>query len=254
MSSRAARAPILALTIAPLLISSATAQRQQYCERTNYSAQQITDAVRASPLREELKSTSCSLGGLGRFESGGNKGVYNGSCCTGIFQLNRTNVTNYTGLTREQFGCESLQFQVNAWARLTNDGYKTGAVQELMSRGTFDGQKVDASFIASCIQLGTGNCQQMVRSGRCSGFSDSNGTTICDMARNARSNADSGCRDDGSSPQACTRGDFPTTPSVAGAAPSSQIGAITPSPQPTDILVGSGMATLRRGTAVSNGG
>ncbi|MEW5323943.1 hypothetical protein V2J23_18365, partial [Geobacillus thermoleovorans] len=37
----------------------------QYCERTNYSAQQITDAVRNSPLRDDLKGTSCSLGGLG---------------------------------------------------------------------------------------------------------------------------------------------------------------------------------------------
>ena len=57
----------------------------QYCERTNYSAQDITNAVRDSPLRDDLKGTSCSLGGLGRFESGGNKGNYNGSCCTGIF-------------------------------------------------------------------------------------------------------------------------------------------------------------------------
>ncbi len=65
-----------------LMPFSATAQRQQYCERTNYSAQEITNAVNASPLRDELKATSCSLGGLGRFESGGNKGVYNGSCCT----------------------------------------------------------------------------------------------------------------------------------------------------------------------------
>ncbi|WP_342364076.1 hypothetical protein [Terrarubrum flagellatum] len=151
--------------------------------------------MNASPLRSELKGTSCSLGGLGRFESGGNKGVYNGSCCTGVFQLNNANVRKYAQTDREGFGCMSLQEQTNAWARLTNDGYQTPAVKQLASQGTFDGQRVDAGFIAACIQLGTGNCQKMVDSGRCSGFADSNGTTICDMARNARSLADPNCRD-----------------------------------------------------------
>lgn len=166
----------------------------QYCERTNYSTREIADAVNHSPLTSELKETSCSLGGLGRFESGGNKGVYNGSCCTGIFQLNNQNIRNYAGMTREQFGCQSLQFQVDTWARLTNDGYHSDVVRRLMAMGTFDGREVDASFIAACIQLGTGNCQQMLRSGRCGGFADSNGTTICDMARNAKANAGPNCQ------------------------------------------------------------
>ncbi len=46
--------------VALLMPFSAKAQRQQYCERTNYSAQEITNAVNASPLRDELKATSCS--------------------------------------------------------------------------------------------------------------------------------------------------------------------------------------------------
>lgn len=211
----------VALGLAVLLtwVAPASAQRGQYCERTNYSAQEITDAVRASPLREDLKSTSCSLGGLGRFESGGNKGVYNGSCCTGIFQLNNANVRKYAGTDREGYGCLSLQEQVNAWANLTNDGYNAPAVRQLASMTTFDGQKVDASLIASCIQLGTGNCQKMVDAGRCSGFSDINGTTICGMANNARAQAASTCQDGQAACAPAGPGDFPTSTGVAANPP-----------------------------------
>lgn len=201
----------------------------QYCDRTNYSAQEITDAVNASPLRSDLKATSCSLGGLGRFESGGNKGIYNGSCCTGIFQLNNANVFKYAGTDRAGYGCLSLQEQVDAWARLTNDGYNTPAVRQLIAMGTFDGQRVDAGFIAACIQLGPGNCQAMVNSGRCSGFSDINGTTICGMANAARANATPSCRD-GAGQSLCDMGpgDFPGTP----------VAAARPAPALTDVVVG----------------
>lgn len=227
--------PLLTLVCILIMIGSAPAwaQRGQYCERTNYSAQEITDAVRNSSLRDDLKGTSCSLGGLGRFESGGNKGVYNGSCCTGIFQLNKRNVRDYAGTTPEGYGCMALQDQVNAWARLTNDGYNSPAVRQLASMSTFDGQKVDASLIGACIQLGTGNCQKMVNSGRCSGFSDSNGTTICAMANNARSLADPKCKD---GEAVCTPagptgpGDFPTSTGVA---------SNPPTPASASIIVGS---------------
>ena len=222
----------VALGLAVLLtgVAPASAQRGQYCERTNYSAQDITDAVRASPLREDLKSTSCSLGGLGRFESGGNKGVYNGSCCTGIFQLNNANVRKYAGTDREGYGCLSLQEQVNAWANLTNDGYNAPAVRQLASMSTFDGQKVDASLIASCIQLGTGNCQKMVDSGKCSGFSDINGTTICGMANNARSLADPGCQNGQGTCGPAGFGDYPTTTGIAANPPSAASASIIVSP------------------------
>ncbi len=220
------------LLIMSLWSVSAVAQRQQYCERTNYTAQQITDAVNASPLRDELKATSCSLGGLGRFESGGNKGVYNGSCCTGIFQLNNANVWRYARTDREGFGCMSLQEQVDAWARLTNDGYNSAVVRRLMRAGVFDGRRVDASFIASCIQLGIGNCETMVNSGRCSGFADPNGTTICDMAQAAKDNTAPNCKNNPNTP-ACEQGpgDFP---------PGLPVAALPPAPASTDILVRSG--------------
>lgn len=219
LRSKAILTPITAVLVITTGPFPASAQRQQYCERTNYSAQEITNAVNLSSLRDDLKGTSCSLGGLGRFESGGNKGVYNGSCCTGVFQLNRRNVRDYAGTTPEGYGCMSLQEQVNAWARLTNAGYNSPAVRQLTSMSTFDGQKVDAGFIAACIQLGVGNCQQMVNSGRCSGFADSNGTTICDMARNARSMADPKCQDGQAICGPTGPGDFPTTTGIAANPP-----------------------------------
>lgn len=205
----------------------------QYCERTNYSAQDITDAVRNSPLRDDLKGTSCSLGGLGRFESGGNKGNYNGSCCTGIFQLNNANVQKYAGTDRAGYGCMSLQNQVDAWAKLTNDGYNSPAVRQLASISTFDGQKVDASFVAACIQLGTGNCQKMLNSGSCSGFADINGTTICKMANHARAMADPKCQDGQTVCGPSGPGDFPTSTGIAANPPAASSASIVVSP--TDV-------------------
>lgn len=226
------------LAVAVLLLSLPLALRTtparaaggQYCERTDYSAQEIADAVQNSSLREDLKATSCSLGGLGRFESGGNKGVYNGSCCTGIFQLNNANIQRYAGTDRAGFGCLSLQQQTNAWANLTNDGYDSPAVRQLASMSTFDGQPVDASLIAACIQLGTGNCQKMVDAGRCSGFSDINGTTICSMAQKARSLADLGCLNGQGTCGPAEPGDYPITTGLAANPPSAASASIIVSP------------------------
>jgi len=214
-------------------LGAGPAMAGQYCERTNYSAQEITDAVRSSPLRDDLKGTSCSLGGLGRFESGGNKGNYNGSCCTGIFQLNNANVQKYAGTDRAGYGCMSLQDQVDAWAKLTNDGYNSPAVRQLASMSTFDGQKVDASFVAACIQLGTGNCQKMLNSGTCSGFADINGTTICRMANNARAMADPNCQDGEAVCGPSGPGDFPTSTGIAANPPTASSASIVVSP--TDV-------------------
>lgn len=220
---------ILPLTLA-IGAAPAMAAGAQYCERTNYSAQEITNAVQNSSLRDDLKATSCSLGGLGRFESGGNKGVYNGSCCTGIFQLNNANIQKYAGTDRAGYGCESLQQQVNAWANLTNDGYNSSAVRQLASMSNFDGQQVDASLIAACIQLGTGNCQKMVDSGKCSGFSDINGTTICGMAKNARSLADPSCQNGQGTCGSAGPGDYPTATGIAANPPTAGSASVIVAP------------------------
>ncbi|QRM34990.1 hypothetical protein [Microvirga sp. VF16] len=169
-------------------ISEAWAGKSQLGPKTNYSASDIANAVRNSNLNPSLRQYADQMGNLGMFESGGNAGIYNGSCCTGVFQLNRSNLAA-AGYTPEEYANAGLDEQVRVWANLTNQGANTAVVRQLQQMGTFDGQQVDGAMIMACIQLGTGNCQKMVQSGKCSGFSDINGTTICAMAQKMRNGA-----------------------------------------------------------------
>lgn len=157
--------------------------------QTNYSAAEIAASVQKTSLNANLKQYANDIGGLGRFESGGNAGIYNGSCCTGVLQVNRSNLKAYGGgITPQQYANMSLDEQTEIWAKVTNAGANAPAVKALQGMQTFDGQPVDGSMILACIQLGVGNCQKMVDSGSCSGFRDSNGTSICDMANKMRKN------------------------------------------------------------------
>lgn len=154
---------------------------------STHTASEVAAAVMQSPLNSDMKRYASNIGNLAMFESGGRTTIYNGSCCTGILQMSQSNIRNYgNGMTRQEYAQLPLQQQVDMWARLTNDASRASSVKTLMSMAengqSFDGRPVDFNLIMACIQLGTGNCQQMVRSGSCSGFADSNGTTICDMA------------------------------------------------------------------------
>ncbi|WP_114944340.1 hypothetical protein [Microvirga calopogonii] len=169
-------------------ISETWAGQSQLGPKTNYSASDIANAVRNSNLNPSLRQYADQMGNLGMFESSGNAGIYNGSCCTGVFQVNRSNLAA-AGYTPESYANASLDEQVRVWANLTNQGANTAVVRQLQQMGTFDGQPVDGAMIMACIQLGTGNCQKMVQSGKCSGFSDINGTTICKMADKMRTGA-----------------------------------------------------------------
>ena len=170
-------------------IGQASAKVSQLGPKTNYTAQQIADAVARSNLDPSLRAYANQMGQLGVYESSGNAGIYNGSCCTGIFQLNQGNL-RANGLTPQQYANMSLDQQVAVWAKVTNGGVNTGVVRKLQEMKTFDGQPVDGAMIMACIQLGTGNCQKMVQSGKCTGFSDINGTTICKMANAMRGKTD----------------------------------------------------------------
>lgn len=181
----------MAVFITLLFCGEASAgARQQLGPSNTYSSADIAAAVQNSSVNSTFKSYGNDIGSLAQFESGGNAGVYNGSCCTGLLQINQTNLRQY-GFTPQSYANADLQTQVDVWLKVTNQGANTGAVRQLQSMAannqTFDGQKVDGSMVLACIQLGTGNCQQMLASGSCSGFSDSNGTTICKMAAKIRS-------------------------------------------------------------------
>ena len=147
------------------------------------TADQVADAIRNSPNASPwLRANADAVGRLAIFESGGRLDIYNGSCCTGVLQMNRSNIERYAGVSREVFATWSLQQQVNAWSRLTSDALSNRIPQSLIAMGTFDGRPVDGNLVLACVQLGVGNCQRMIRSGRCNGFADINGTTICAMA------------------------------------------------------------------------
>lgn len=167
--------------------------------KTNYSAADVAAAIKNSGLNSNMMQYANDIGSLSRFESSGNTGIYNGTCCTGILQMNRSNLAAQ-GLTPQQYANMSLQDQVNAWAKLTNSAANASSVKQLMAMDSFDGKKVDGALVLACIQLGVGNCQKMINSGSCSGFADSNGTTICKMADKIRGGAADPGKDDPSKP------------------------------------------------------
>ena len=147
----------------------------------------VAAAILASPGSNQwLRDNAAAVAHLARFESGLRTNIYNGSCCSGILQMNKTNIWNYTGVSPAVYRTWSLQQQVNAWTRLTVDGMRAGSVRQLLRMQAngqkFDGRTVDFNLVMACIQLGTGNCATMLRSGHCGGFKDKNGTTICRMA------------------------------------------------------------------------
>lgn len=148
------------------------------------SAADIAAAIGNSPTANAwLKQNAQAVAQLAiNVESGGNTTAYNGSCCYGVLQMNRSNIERYAKVSPEQYRQLGLQQQINAWTALTTDAMRSSAVTNLLALGTFDGRAVDGNLVLACVQLGIGNCQRMINSGRCSGFADSNGTTICSMA------------------------------------------------------------------------
>lgn len=149
------------------------------------TAQQIVDAVRASPgANAWLRSHAQAAASLAiRVESRGNTEAYNGSCCYGVLQMNTRNIAYYgNGMTPAQYLQLNLQGQIDLWTRLTTDAMRAGAPRTLQGMATFDGRPVDGNLVLACVQMGIGNCQRMINSGSCSGFADAHGTTICAMA------------------------------------------------------------------------
>lgn len=146
--------------------------------------QQIADAVRKSPYASQwLKENADAVANLAiNVESGGRLDIYNGSCCYGVLQLTRTNIAAFAKMSPQEFMKAGLQTQVNAWAKLTSSGLNHPVARKLASMKTFDGRPVTGELVLACVQMGVGNCNKMLKSGKCSGFKDSLGTTICAMA------------------------------------------------------------------------
>ncbi len=123
------------------------------------SAADIAAAIQNSPSASTwLKQNAQAVAQLAiNVESGGNTSAFNGSCCYGVLQMNRTNIARYANVTPEQYRQLSLQEQVNAWSALTSDALQAAAVRNLLALGTFDGRPVDGNLVLACVQLGIGN-------------------------------------------------------------------------------------------------
>lgn len=170
------------------LLWLAAAHAQQLGPRIIATAEQIAAAVANSPLSASLKPYGADIGRLGIFESGGNLGVYNGTCCTGVLQVNRRGLRVYCGCTPAQYAALPLQEQVNVWANLTNANANNGVIHGLLNRGSFDGQPVDGAMVLSCIQIGPGNCARTLAAGTCAtrAGADINGNNFCHFAARIR--------------------------------------------------------------------
>lgn len=155
------------------------------------TAAQIAAAVRDSPNANQwLRDHAEAVANLAiNVESRGDTTAYNGSCCYGVLQMNTANIREYARMTPQEYRQLDLQSQIDAWTSLTVAALQAPAPRTLAGMGTFDGVAVDGNLVLACVQLGVGNCQRVLSSGRCNGFADSNGTTICSMAARARGNS-----------------------------------------------------------------
>ena len=177
----------LMLSLVALIAVSAHAQ-PRLTNNTVVTADQVAADIANSPRANAwLRANAGQIGSLSMFESGGgNLSIYNGSCCYGILQMTGTNIRAYANVEPEVFRNWPLQRQIDVWSRMQSEALNDPNVRRLMALSTFDGQPVDAAMVLACIQLGQGNCGRMLRSGRCSGFADPNGVTICRMAEEIR--------------------------------------------------------------------
>ena len=177
------RRPLLAIAL--FFLGCGPAPAQQMGPKVNVTAAQVAAAAANSPLSPALKAYAADIGKLAiNVESGGNLGIYNGTCCTGVLQVNRGGLKTYCHCTPEEYANMGLQQQVDVWAQVTNANADNATVRQLMGLGSFGGQPVTGAMVLSCIQIGPGNCAKTVKAGTCatSAGSDGNGNNFCDFA------------------------------------------------------------------------
>lgn len=210
--------PAWLITLA-LLFSGVIIAGQQYGPKVIVTSDQVAAAVANSPLNPSLQQYAATIGQLAiNVESGGNLGIYNGTCCTGVLQMNTAGVEKYCKCEPMQYANLPLQQQVNYWAQLTNANANNSIVRGLMQMSSFGGQPVDGAMILSCIQIGPGNCAKTLAAGTCatSAGADGNGNNFCDFAASIRGGSAASSPSNGA---ASGTGTATGTASGAGTAP-----------------------------------
>ena len=164
---------------------------------------------------------------LAGYESAGtyNTGVFNGSCCTGLFQFSNGTAQAYGrqfGVSdRYGFATLSGEQQFKAYEQFYSDGLKNTYTKQLLQKQangeTLGGKPIDQSTILACIQLGPENCREAQRN-NCSSKENHHGgdgsVSICGFADNLRNkNGGNGGKTDPSGQgSGCTT---PTDPKAA---------------------------------------
>jgi hypothetical protein len=241
------RAIVKLLGAAPSLLICAQLAAAQTCTPTNYSASDIAAAVAASPYANSiLKNSSCTWGGAGRSESGGNLCASNGNNF-GVLQLNRSNLP--PGVTPATYESEPLQQQVDTWAAQVGNSNTSSTGYQTLASAQASGQSigntpVTSGMLAACFQFGPAICNNDVaalQAGQpCGGANpininsvprnpsqattDGNGQTICSWGGNIQANINSAaatCKNGTGDCAPSNLTDFPTPPPAA----------------PTDIVV-----------------
>jgi hypothetical protein len=215
----------------------------QSCAATSYSSTQIAQAVAASPnANQALKSTSCTWGGAGKSESGGNLCSSNAGN-SGVLQLSNANLAAYNGMSPTQYMALPLQNQVDIWAgavgnsNTSSTGYQTLAAQNATG-GSLGATPVSSGQMAACFQFGAVICNNDVRalqSGQtCGGANpviatggqggtlrngtateDGNGQSICSWGRNIQANINAAaatCKNGGADCAPSNLTDLPAQP------------------------------------------
>lgn len=85
-----------------------------------YSQTQLQEIFEKSP-NAEIRHYAAKLAGLAIARSGGDSASYNGSCCSGLFQISGVNLA-HVGLTSQQFRRLSPLDQVAVYIRIAPEG------------------------------------------------------------------------------------------------------------------------------------
>ena len=174
----------------------------------------------------------------------GQTGTFNGSCCTGLMQINTGNLRNpdICGCTRAEYGAMSPQQQIDVYAKYVNVSFANDpsvqTLKNMQANGqTLGGHQVDTETVIACMQMGTGNCAAAIKNGCSSttlGQGGDNHVNVCTMGDKARlamqnnPNTFANC-----SNAVCANngpGDFPTTTGLASNAPTADQANIVVSP------------------------
>jgi hypothetical protein len=127
---------------------------------SSFSLFETADAVKASSTAsDEIKGRSCMWAGAATAESGGSTCAHN-SNNFGVLQLSRQNIES-VGLSPEQYMSESLQDQIDDWARAgaarnnSSRGFKL--IDRYIGNSLRFGKSMEGS-LAACSQFGPTIC------------------------------------------------------------------------------------------------